>query len=137
MTARSRLGDDRGVALVEMALIAPLLFFLAMGVLDFGRVLASGVAVKEAAQEGVGNAIWLPDDPGEVVARTVTAIDDVPLEVEDVEITCLADPPGFVAVRVTHNVELMTPFANAIFGDVALTAQASGEIITEDPCVEN
>lgn len=123
--------------MVEMALIAPLLFFLAMGVLDFGRVLASGVAVKEAAQEGVGNAIWMPDDPGEVVARTVTAIDDVPLEVEDVEITCMTDPPGFVSVRVTHEVELMTPFASAVFGDVALTAEASGEIITEDPCIEN
>ena len=36
---RALRGDERGTALVEFALVAPLLFLLAFGIFDFGRLL--------------------------------------------------------------------------------------------------
>ena len=34
-----RLGSERGTAVVEFALVGPLLFLLVLGILDFGRAL--------------------------------------------------------------------------------------------------
>lgn len=44
--------EDRGATLVEFALIAPLLFLLLFGVIEFGRVIATFTAVTTAAREG-------------------------------------------------------------------------------------
>jgi hypothetical protein len=129
------MNGERGVALIEVAVVAPLLFLLAMGTLDFGRALATGIAIKEAAQEGVGNAVYIPSDPNEVVTRTVSAGSDIPISVDEVKVLCLASPHGFVEVEVAHEMELMTPFAGAVFGAVELRANARSEIVVEDPCV--
>src|ERR1700712_4696986 len=44
--------DSRGVAAVEFAIIAPVLFALVLGVLAWGQFFMAEVAVSAAAQEG-------------------------------------------------------------------------------------
>ena len=46
-------GRRRGTALIEMALTAPILFLLFIGVLDFGRVYYTAMALTQAARAGV------------------------------------------------------------------------------------
>jgi hypothetical protein len=43
---------DQGASLVEFALIAPLLFLLIFGMIEFGRVVATFNSVNTAAREG-------------------------------------------------------------------------------------
>lgn len=45
-------GRQRGQAVVELALLLPVLLLLCMGALDFGRGLNSWVAMQNAAREG-------------------------------------------------------------------------------------
>jgi len=49
----TRLGrDQRGAALVELAVVAPILAVLVVGVIDFGRVFNSAMVVTAAARAG-------------------------------------------------------------------------------------
>jgi Flp pilus assembly protein TadG len=49
---RLPLRDERGVALVEFALIAPVLFLVLLGMLDFGRAMNNWNDVTQLANEG-------------------------------------------------------------------------------------
>ncbi len=64
--------DERGSALVEVALVLPLLLVLAFGVVGLSRVIQArmGVSavVREAARSGA-----LAQEPGEAVARGLSA----------------------------------------------------------------
>lgn len=48
--SRSR-GEDRGASLVEFALVAPLLFALLFGMIEFGWAFAQNLDVKHTARE--------------------------------------------------------------------------------------
>lgn len=43
---------DRGAAAVEMALILPVLLFLLMGMIDFGRAYSAQIQLSQASREG-------------------------------------------------------------------------------------
>ncbi|HLT95906.1 MAG TPA: TadE family protein [Acidimicrobiia bacterium] len=50
--ARSRRGEERGASLVEFAIIMPLLLLLIFSVFEFGRLVATHIALNTAAREG-------------------------------------------------------------------------------------
>ena len=49
---RIALREDRGVSVVEFALIAPVLLLILVGILDLGRAINAYVTVSNAAREG-------------------------------------------------------------------------------------
>jgi Flp pilus assembly protein TadG len=51
-TTRGRRRARRGTALLELALVMPILGALLLGVLDFGRIYAEQLTVTAAAREG-------------------------------------------------------------------------------------
>ena len=62
---RARRADGergRGQAVLEFALVAPVLMALALGVVDFGRVYASAVTIEAAAREAADYASWHLND---------------------------------------------------------------------------
>jgi len=50
---RRRRHPERGAAAVEMALVLPVLLFLLMGMIDFGRAYNAQIQLSAAAREGV------------------------------------------------------------------------------------
>ena len=50
MTKRKR--DDRGAAMVEFAIILPLLLMLLVGIIEFGRAYNIQISIQAAAREG-------------------------------------------------------------------------------------
>jgi Flp pilus assembly protein TadG len=62
------LANDRGVAALELALLAPTLLFLLMGVYDFGNMTYTVMKLRAAAQAG---AQYVYANPG---ACTTTAV---------------------------------------------------------------
>lgn len=64
---RSPPGRDRGAAVVEMALVMPLLLLMLFGLIDFGRVFNAKIQLSQAAREGVRlaalNSTSDPSDP--------------------------------------------------------------------------
>lgn len=53
---------DRGVALVEFAIVLPLLLLLIGGIVDFGRAFFTEVMLTNAAREGARTAMYAPPD---------------------------------------------------------------------------
>lgn len=130
------MSSDRGASTLELAFVAPLLFILALGIVDMGRALALGITVSEAAQEGVVYAAHEPSDTDAIVSRVMFSTTDPDLEADQVTVTCLVAPDDHVSVTVDYELELMTPFiANMLGGSVNLSKTATGEIFSEDPCV--
>ena len=60
---------QRGQSLVEMVIAFPVLIFLLMGLLDFGRAYFTYIALEEAAAEAALFLAIKPDCPAEVSAE--------------------------------------------------------------------
>ena len=56
-TVRDSTGDDRGAALVEAAMILPLVVILFMGIIDFGLAIADYNSLRQGDREGVRRAV--------------------------------------------------------------------------------
>ena len=61
--------DERGGALVEFALVLPLLMLVLMGMVDFAQAWHTRHVLADAAREGARRAVV--DDPGEKVGTAV------------------------------------------------------------------
>ena len=63
LSGRTRRARRRGQALVELAIILPVMLFLLLGALDLGRVFYANITVENAAKEAAlrasdGNNDW-------------------------------------------------------------------------------
>lgn len=128
MSERQR--RERGAALVEMALVLPLLVVLAFGVIDLGRLLFTQIALHEAAQEGSLYASTHPDDPTGTRTRVIESTDSPELELSDVTVDC---PGAQVRVRISYDIDLITPVLGG--GTVTLDAEVSGDNFTSASCI--
>ena len=72
MIIRTRTTRRRGQALVEFALIAPILILLIMGIVEFGRIFSAQQTVTNASREGARTGI-LPNSSTTDVSNTVSS----------------------------------------------------------------
>lgn len=96
--APHRGGEDRGVALIEFALILPLLLMLVFGIIEFGRAYNARLVVTHAAREGV-RVLAVTEDQTAAEAATLAAV--AGLDPNDVTITatpCVSGQPAKVDV---------------------------------------
>jgi Flp pilus assembly protein TadG len=68
-SGRRGLRDERGVAVVEFALVAPLLLILVFGIIDLGRAYAALNQIAASAREGARVAAVLPN-PESAASKT-------------------------------------------------------------------
>ncbi len=121
---------ESGAAVVEMALILPLVVLLAFALIDVGRLIYTKIDLHEAAQEG---SIWGAYDPGDYQAIQIRVAESLNGDVypSDVVVECptITDT---IRVTVTHDVPLITP----LFNDqtVTLTASAEGDRLSDETC---
>lgn len=106
--------NQGGAALVEFALLLPLLLMLVLGVADIGRAVAAKVVVQEAAQEGLSYVSGNPSDPSGARTRAVQASSQTWFTTADVAVTC----PSLtqVTVTATASVSIVTPIISNIVG---------------------
>lgn len=131
------LRDERGVALVEFALVLPLLVLICLGTVDFGRAYARWNLVKNAAREGANfaqlnpgkvsssgictdpnNIEWHVHNESSVVnsyAVTVTRADGTAVTGCNVAGTI---PASGTTIKVTASTTfpIITPFVESILG---------------------
>lgn len=50
-------GDRQGQALVEMALVLPILLLLFMGIFEFGRIMSAALIISDLARDGVRHGV--------------------------------------------------------------------------------
>jgi len=122
--------SDRGAAVVEFALVLPLLLLLVFGIIDFGRALNAQITLTQAAREGARLvALSQPN----VVSRTQAAATGL----SNVSVTVVSGcPPGAgpgvnADVKVSYQFAFVTPvgaiagfFGGSGFGSpLTLTAE--------------
>jgi Flp pilus assembly protein TadG len=124
---RKCLQNNRGQALVEMALVLPVLLLILAGTIEFGRVLNQYLVVTAAAREGARAAVVGDSDAVviETVKQSAAAIDKGSMTVS---VTPADRSRGSaVTVTVTNPVQIMTPLISAFFPQNPLPVQ--GQVI--------
>ena len=115
-----KIHKDRGAAMVEFAIIAPLLFLLVFGIIEFGRAYNAQNTLTHAAREGV-REYAITQDPvlGEDKARLAAShMNTTDLTV----ITTACDPGQPTSVFLEYPFELRIAFMPVS----TLTMQAQG-----------
>ena len=116
---RLGLGSSRGQAVVELALILPVLLLCCMGMLDFGRGLNAWSVMQNAAREGAFFAAKNPHDTTLASdVKTVVLAEASPLlsaaTVGNIVVSGPSTLDGTLiektdSVTVTYNFQLATP----------------------------
>jgi len=120
---RNHLGDERGVAVVEFALVAPLLLILVFGIIDLGRAYSTLNQIAASAREGARVAAVLPNPENsssqEQIRRTVRTFSErqlggAPIADNQIVVT-LNRPAATVTVAVRgYSFQLLTPLAGVV-----------------------
>jgi len=132
---------SRGQALVELALVVPILLVLVLAALDLGRVYYARITVENAAREGALQASIDPADGTKIAAAATreTAGSLVTVAPADVSYTCT---PGYTKsygteciVNVVGRFTLLTPLMAAFTGgqNVTFTSTANADVIYIPP----
>ena len=103
------LNNQKGAALVEMAIILPILLVLVFGILEYGRVMFMTNVLNNAAREGARRA----------------AVSPAPIDINDYVTSCIPfDTPGLV---ITPSTTTPTPGAGQ---PITVTVTLSFESLT-------
>lgn len=113
---RKVIKDKRGQALVELALVLPLLILMIMGIMEFGRIYHSYLLITNAAREGARLGVV-----GETDSEIRTRVKDmaVSLNLTDSQISITPEESlrarGVpLTVKVEYEMDLITPVLDII-----------------------
>jgi Flp pilus assembly protein TadG len=120
--ARAAVRGERGQALVETALVLPVVVLLLFAMLDGGRVFHAWIITTNAAREGARAAAARYPEPA-----VLDRVDDAMAGLTGYLVTTdnLGGTQGTrVTVAVTQDVSMVTPLIGAILGSI-VTVEAS------------
>ncbi|NSW89702.1 MAG: pilus assembly protein [Firmicutes bacterium] len=126
-----RLKSKKGQSLVEFTIIFPLLLLVVMGIIEFGVMLNSYLAINNAAREGARAGI-VGSSSAEIENLIISTSPGLNAEGLIITVT-----PGdtsrksgdTLTVKVTYNYHLTVPIISSIFNNVVvLNAQVSMRI---------
>lgn len=146
----------RGQALVELALVAPILLLLLLGAVDLGRVWQSQIIVENAAREGAMEGMFKPNafiagqnctsanqDTNRIMCRVMNETRGSSITVTAADVTKTCNPascapgttaaPSTITVRVTGQFSLLTPLMGVFTGGqtITLAGEAQANIVME------
>jgi Flp pilus assembly protein TadG len=112
---------QRGAAMVEMAIVLPLLLLLVFGIIEFGRLYNAQVTLTHAAREGIRDYVIYKDETqAENVARNAVSsdFDPAPMTFD----TSACDPGQPATMTITYPFEMRIPY----LGDNVITITTNG-----------
>ncbi|MHB1419234.1 MAG: TadE family protein [Bacillota bacterium] len=116
-----RENNEKGQAMVELAMILPVLIILLFGVIEFGRIFQAYLTVTYAAREGArAGAIGNSDTQVVEVVSSASIGLDTSLLAVDISPTGIREPGEALTVSVIYPVTVKAPFLEAVFPDPLL-----------------
>lgn len=125
---------ERGAALVEMAMVMPLLVLLLFGIMEAGWVFAQLTETRNAAREGARIAVVDYGDATAIANETcarahlsaggATIIISTNGDVSDP----IGDPTANVTVTIQKNYESLTGYLDSTFGGTSLDSTVTMRI---------
>lgn len=131
---------EEGQALVEFALVTPLLLMLIVGIIEFGRAWNMSQVITDATRQGARTAAILSDDPEvadsvRLVTRRALAAGNIDPDATGVLITLVNDAGSArVDVAVPYNFGVFGPvmrYAGETFGADNITLRSSAVMRNE------
>ncbi|MEA4925951.1 hypothetical protein SDC9_173745 [bioreactor metagenome] len=124
MFKKARFSDQAGQAMVELALITPLIILLILAIIDFGRIYSAQLVLSHAVRSGARAATVLDTSsltPEDVIKEIRKVVNDdaqfITINSDDIDITNLPWPAGGnVTVDATYEVVLTAPIVEQVFG---------------------
>jgi Flp pilus assembly protein TadG len=117
-----RRSDERGTALIETAIIMPLLLFIAVGIFEFGRAYQTSQVLTNAAREGARVAV-LPNQASDAVDSRVRQYLSIGGLVSDssvgVTVTAVPVATGAASTAPGSQVTVSYPFTFIVMQPVA------------------
>ncbi len=111
-------GRENGQAMVEMALILPVLLVLIFGAIDFGRICYYSITVNNAARIGVRVAsVGGSDTAINAAVHNSAVLDETVLTIQIDPSASLRSSGGEVTVALSYPVDLIAPLINVIIPD--------------------
>lgn len=133
----TRIRNQHGVALVEFALLLPLVLILVFGVIDFGRMATLNINLNGVVQEGAIYAATNPafEDHDAIKDRMVNSIQRPALDRSDITITCPSVDGRTLRIQATHTADFITPLFP---GSITLQSEVVTDVLTESAnCTES
>jgi Flp pilus assembly protein TadG len=108
---------ERGQALVEFALIVPILFLLIFGIIEFGRIYSAHLTANHSAREGVRAAAVGATDSEiiSIVQNRAAALNTSKLNINISPQQSYRYRGESVSVSVTYPVQIFTPVISSFF----------------------
>ena len=100
----------RGAAVVELAVVAPLLFAIVFGLVEFGRAIMVEQALVSAAREACRVAVLAGTTRQDVVDRATASLGAA--GISSFNITMNPDPPSGASEGTPVTVTVAVPFNN-------------------------
>lgn len=125
------LRNERGQSLVEFAIILPILLVIIMGIIEFGMMMNSYLAISNASREGARIGIVGSSD---IDIKNLIIATSPSLDTEDLVVNISPSDGTRISgdtltVKVTYNYQLTVPIISIIFHNVVvLNAQTSMRI---------
>ena len=116
---RRLISNQHGQALVELALILPVLLLLIFGIIEFGRIYASNIMINNAAREGARAAsLGVPDEDIIIIVKDrCTFLDPTKLDIDISPVPLERATGNPVNIDVNYPLEIKTPIISVITGD--------------------
>jgi Flp pilus assembly protein TadG len=120
----SIINNQRGQALVELAIIMPILLMLIFGITEFGRIYSSNLIINNAAREGArAAALGAPDEDIIIIINDrCTFLDTTQLNIEITPVPLERISGNPVSIDVEYPVKIYAPIISAITGDPYLVS---------------
>lgn len=131
MIILKNLKNQKGQALVEFAIVLPILLMLVMGIIQFGMMLNSYLAIENASREGARAGIVGSADTEieSLIIASSPSLDPAYLTVSLTPSEANRRSGDTLTVTVTYNYKFTIPIISSIFNDgKMLTGQTSMRI---------
>lgn len=112
--------NERGQALIELALALPILLLILMGIIEFGRIFHTNIIIEQAARAG-GRLATVNQNSADIAATVVTAGSSLSVNANHIKIYYCPTPDctstkttgvqrgDSAVVEITYPMELITP----------------------------
>lgn len=114
-----KIHNQKGQAMVEMALLLPILLLLFMGIFEFGRVMNAYLVVNNAAREGA-RSIAL----GGTTTQIVDSVESAFSSLDTTRMTVAISPDegsrdrgDMMLVTVSYDIDLVTPIVSVLLSN--------------------
>jgi len=113
---RKLIKNKQGQALVELALVLPILIMLIMGTIEFGRIFHSYLLITNAAREGArAGIVGLDDTAIRTRVKDVSvslALADSQISIEPIQNSRVRGVP--LTIQVDYSINLITPVLDVV-----------------------